>query len=374
MKSSVFFKMLLSAALTVCLSVSAVGCGNSHQSSDSADTSDDRSASSAIESADNGAAESKPIEVVVDTSSAPESNSEKPESSAGEAESKTDKPESNTDNTESIADDTESIADDTESKADEPESTVDDTESRTDDTENSTDESSDQNKANQKESNGNIVVMLDPGHDDDESCSRRDQPQLGVNEQDLNLKIGLACYERLSEYEGITPYLTRSDGSCPNADKMFSGEYNCIEKRAYLAEQKDADFFVSLHCNATTGELGAQANGISVFITNYPEYHDECEKLGNMIIDHVTGAVDLESLGLFSEYKEEKGYYKDGTVKDKLFLLSYNVDNDRPAIVVEHAFMDNINDNAILRDDEKLRLIGQADADAIAEYYGLELK
>ena len=216
--------------------------------------------------------------------------------------------------------------------------------------------------------------MLDPGHDDDESCSRRDQPQLGVNEQDLNLKIGLACYERLSEYEGITPYLTRSDGSCPNADKMFSGEYNCIEKRAYLAEQKDADFFVSLHCNATTGELGAQANGISVFITNYPEYHDECEKLGNMIIDHVTGAVDLESLGLFSEYKEEKGYYKDGTVKDKLFLLSYNVDNDRPAIVVEHAFMDNINDNAILRDDEKLRLIGQADADAIAEYYGLELK
>ena len=94
-----------------------------------------------------------------------------------------------------------------------------------------------------------------------------------------------------------------------------------------------------------------------------------------MIIDHVTSAVDLGSMGvILSEQNEDKGYYDDGTVKDKYYLLSYNIDYGRPSVIVEHAFMDNINDNAILKDDEKLKLIGQADADAIAEYYGLKLK
>ncbi len=350
MRFFTFYRILLSAILTICLGVSAVGCSRSQKSSEPLDAG---SVSITEQSNDDTGAESAPIEVIIDPSS-------KYESIADEAESKADKPESSAEEPEIKAEESQTSADGTESTSKEQESSK-------------IEESSKQSKKDEK-TDGNIVIMLDPGHDDD--CSPRNHPQLGLNEQDIDLKIGLACYERLSQYEGITPYLTRYDGSCPNADKMFDdgGNYDCIEKRAYLAEEKNADFFVSLHCNATTGELGAEANGISVFITNYPEFHDKCEKLGNMIIDHVTSAVDLDSFGLFSEYKEEKGYYKDGTVKDKLFLLSYNVDNDRPAIVVEHAFMDNTGDNAILKDDEKLKLIGQADADAIAEYYGLKLK
>ena len=336
MRTLTFSKMILSAFLTVCLTVTAVGCGGSSESSVSSDV---NSTVSVTQSTDDTSAES------ANQSNESASPTDESASQANESTSQTD-----------------------ESASQASEST-----SQTDQSVSKTDESTSQAKKDNEENN-NIVVMLDPGHDDDESP--RNQPQLGVNEQDLNLKIGLACYERLSEYKGVTPYLTRYDGHCPNADGQFSGDdYDCIHKRAYLAEEKNADIFVSLHCNATTGELGAEANGICVYITNYAEFNDECEKLGNIIVNHVTKAVDLAPKGVFlSDLEESKGYYKDGSIKDKYYLLSDNIDNDRPAVIIEHAFMDNTHDNAILKDDEQLKLIGQADADAIAEYYGLELK
>lgn len=71
-----------------------------------------------------------------------------------------------------------------------------------------------------------IVIVLDPGHDS-EYCTRN-HPDLGVNEQDLNLTIALACRDRLQQYQGVDVYMTREDGSCPDAEHQ--GEY-CIEKK-----------------------------------------------------------------------------------------------------------------------------------------------
>lgn len=363
MKKNTFLKIILSAFMTGCLVVFGAGCGNSSETSVPTGTSDENSTVSAEESIDNASSEA--VVVVTSENGSPENVSEissgESTDDAGMSEnpSEISTAESSDDvvSEESVSEtSTAEISDDTSAGQVEK-----------------SDESASKSEEDDEDKNGNIVVMLDPGHDDDESP--RNHEKLGVNEQDLNLKIGLACYERLSQYKGITPYLTRSDGHCPNADGQFSGIKDCIHKRAYLAEEKNADFFVSLHCDAINDEFGTEANGISVYITNYPEFSGECEKLGNIIIDHVTKAVDLGSRGVFlNELDEEKGYYKDGSIKDKLYLLSYNVDNDRPALVVEHGFMDNVHDNAILKNDEKLRLIGQADADAIAEYYGLELK
>lgn len=347
MRKSTFSKMILPMFLTGCISVTAVGCGQSTESDLSSNTSDAKSIVSSTQSIDDAGN----LESTENTYSELGSNND-------DLESKTDKSGDKSDKTESQTD--ESIISCTE------------TESQSDELASQTDESENQVIKKSEENSGDIVVVLDPGHDDKDD---RENPELGVNEQILNLKIGIACYKRLSEYEGITPYLTRYDEVCPNTDGMFTGESECIHRRAYIAEEKNADFFISLHCNASTGELGAEANGISVYVTNYPKYRDECERLGNMIIDHVTSAVDLGSMGvILSEQNEDKGYYDDGTVKDKYYLLSYNIDYGRPSVIVEHAFMDNINDNAILKDDEKLKLIGQADADAIAEYYGLKLK
>ena len=213
-----------------------------------------------------------------------------------------------------------------------------------------------------------IIIVLDPGHDS-EYCTRN-QSQLGVNEQDLNLTIGLACYERLSQYKGVKVYMTREDGSCPDAEN--GGEY-CIEARTGFATDLGADLFVSLHCNATTGSLGASANGAEVYVSNYSAYTEESKKLGEIILDKLE-AFDIKPNGVIVRTKEEKGHYDDGSVQDWYYLISYSVEGGHPGIIIEHAYMDNSHDNAILKDDEKLKAIGAADADAIAEYYGLELK
>ena len=51
----------------------------------------------------------------------------------------------------------------------------------------------------------NIVVVLDPGHDDTHAGARRN----GLEEEDLTLKIAQYCKAELSQYQGVTVYMTR---------------------------------------------------------------------------------------------------------------------------------------------------------------------
>lgn len=213
-----------------------------------------------------------------------------------------------------------------------------------------------------------IVIVLDPGHDS-EYCTRN-HPDLGVNEQDLNLTIALACRDRLQQYQGVEVYMTREDGSCPDAEHQ--GEY-CIEKRTGYATDLGADLFVSLHNNGTTGVYGAEANGTEVYVSNYSAYTEEGKKLGQMVLDNLA-QLDLNPRGVFVRTKEEKGHYDDGSVQDWYYLISYSVEGGHPGMIIEHAYMDNPHDNAILKDEAQLKAMGTADADAIASYYNLQIK
>ena len=220
-----------------------------------------------------------------------------------------------------------------------------------------------------------LKIVLDPGHDS--TAHTRNHPGLGVNEQDLNFKIARACYRKLKQYDCIDVYITRKNGDCPNSDKKYSDDKAhgdaCIYARTDFAEKKNADIFVSFHCNSSTGKLGAKANGAEVYVTKHSKLRVESELLGKLVLEHITSALDLKSRGLKTRVKPEKGTYDDGTPKDYYYLLSNNIDNNRPAIIIEHAYMDNAHDNKILRDDESLKKLGEADADAIIDCYGLNL-
>lgn len=212
-----------------------------------------------------------------------------------------------------------------------------------------------------------IRIVLDPGHDD--YCSRN-HPDLGVNEQDLNLKIALACKAELETYEGVEVFLTREDGSCPDNGQ---GSDDVTGRTAYAASV-DADLFVSLHNNATGLGYPSEANGAEVYITVYSKFTDESRKLGESILSELTSQVDLANRGVLTRVKAEKGYYDDGNVKDWYYLISTCIDQGFPGIIIEHAFMDNPHDNEILKDDSQLEAMGIADATGIARYYGLEKK
>ncbi len=213
-----------------------------------------------------------------------------------------------------------------------------------------------------------LIIVLDAGHDS-EYCARN-HPQLGVNEQDLNLAIAKACKKRLEKYAGVVVLMTRTDGNCPNADN--GGEY-CIEARTGYATDMGADLFVSLHNNGTTGNLGDSSGGTEVYVPNYKAYTDDMKALGQIVLDHLS-ELDLTPRGVFVRTNEEKGCYDDGSVQDFYYLLSYSVEGGHPAMIIEHAYMDSTHDNQLLRDEKMLKAMGRADADAIAEYYGLSLQ
>lgn len=212
-----------------------------------------------------------------------------------------------------------------------------------------------------------IRIVLDPGHDD--TCSRN-HPDLGVNEQDLNLKIALACRDELNTYKGVEVFMTREDGSCPDNG---IGSDDVTGRTAY-AESVDADLFVSIHNNATGLGYPSDANGTEVYISVHSAFTDESRKLGESILTELTSAVDLADRGVLTRIKPEKGYYEDGNVKDWYYLISTSVERGFPGIIIEHAFMDNPHDNELLKNDENLKAMGIADAAGIAKYYGLEKK
>ncbi len=210
-----------------------------------------------------------------------------------------------------------------------------------------------------------ICIVLDPGHDD--TCSRN-HPELGMNEQDLNLKIAMACRDELNTYEGVEVFMTREDGSCPDNG---IGSDDVTGRTAY-AQSVGADLFVSIHNNATGLGYPSEANGSELYISVHSAFTEESRKLGESILEELTTRVGLANRGVLTRVKPEKGYYEDGNVKDWYYLISTSVERGFPGIIIEHAFMDNPHDNELLKNDENLKAMGIADATGIAKYYDLE--
>ena len=78
------------------------------------------------------------------------------------------------------------------------------------------------------------VVALDPGHGGKDPGAMAN----GLREKDVNLKVGLLLRSILEQY-GVDARLTRGDD-----------RYLKLGERTQLANNWNADLFVSLHCNA----------------------------------------------------------------------------------------------------------------------------
>ncbi len=216
-----------------------------------------------------------------------------------------------------------------------------------------------------KTSNGNVVVMLDPGHDNTHAGAR------GINElkeEELNLKIAQYCRDELQQYRGVTVYMTRNDdGSCPYPGTS-SGD--CNEKRVEYAKSVGANVYVSIHLNSAS----ASANGAEVYYPNgnyNPSVGSQGQALASIIQDKLV-ALGLRDRGIKIKESGTGNTYPDGSLADYYGVIRNSKKQGIPAVIVEHAFLTNSGDvNNYLNSDEKLRNLGIADATAIAEYFGL---
>lgn len=174
-------------------------------------------------------------------------------------------------------------------------------------------------------------ICLDPGHGGQKHISDYKRGPTGVREADVNLQVALHLQNILQEVGAIV-IMTRVDDS-----------YVSLTTRSQIANESDADFFISLH-----------HNGIDNPETNYTStwYHGDADDsrqsldLARYVQQGVSDALQLPSspaTGLFS---------------DKLVTTSgFGVLRltKCPAVLCEASFLSNPEEEARLKKDDYLR-------------------
>ncbi|MCI8327584.1 MAG: hypothetical protein HFI37_07390 [Lachnospiraceae bacterium] len=213
--------------------------------------------------------------------------------------------------------------------------------------------------------NGNIVVMLDPGHD----ATHQGASGNGLKEEILNLKIAQFCKTELETYAGVTVDMTRDGEACPYSGTSSS---DCNFRRVEYAKKMKADIYVSIHNNSGP----SSANGAEVYYPN-TSYNTAVSNAGKdaaqKILDQLE-ALGLEARGIKIRNSENGTLYPDGNIADYYGVIKNCKKAGIPAIIVEHAFLTSSTDAAFLNSDAKLKKLGIADATGIAKHFGLKKK
>lgn len=205
-----------------------------------------------------------------------------------------------------------------------------------------------------------LVVAIDPGHGGEDSGAEGN----GVVESEANWAIASACVEELSTYQGVEVVLTQNKGQ------------NLSQKqRVQSALDQGADAVVSIHCNSA--DNAPSAKGAEVWVPNNSDYrndvHIEGYNLGKHILENLV-SLGLSNRGIKTRSTQNDTYPSPGGLCDYLGINYHARLNGIPGIIVEHAFVSNTEDAAMLKDAAWLKKMGVADATGIAEYYGLVKK
>lgn len=182
-----------------------------------------------------------------------------------------------------------------------------------------------------KETKGNLVVCLDPGHGGSDSGATYGN----LVEKTINLQTSLYTKERLEQY-GVEVHMTRS-----------SDTYVNLSDRPAYAKSRGCNLFVSQHMNSGGG------NGTEVYysITQYGR-----KDLAAKISSKVSSSLGISNRGAKTRTGDNGDYYS---------VIRNAASAGIPGLIVEGAFLDG---NANVAGNAKA--IGYATAEAILEYYG----
>lgn len=193
----------------------------------------------------------------------------------------------------------------------------------------------------------NLVIVIDPGHGGTDTGTQGGR----IQERFMNLMTAQALVERLNMYEGVTVYMTRFDN-----DTTMS-----LTDRAKFAQAVEADFVFSIHYNACYAH---DRFGIEVYTSRISPYNGYGYQFGNLLMKRFENEFGIFPRGV----KTRKGLRTEG---DYYTIISANVYREIPAVIIEHCFADGTVDAQFTRTGDQLRDYGRADADAIAEFFGL---
>ena len=208
------------------------------------------------------------------------------------------------------------------------------------------------------------VFVLDAGHGGWDSGAIGN----GLREKDLTLKIARYCRDELQKYAGVRVIMTRDSDASVTGVANTSNE---LIARAQIARDNKASLFMSFHINSGGG------TGAEIWIPRpakwYSSFNELGESLGQDVLNRLV-SVGLVSRGTKNDYYDLNGkqlYYPDGSNADSLAVIRNCRQYGIPAVLVEHGFIDNSYDAGLLANSLYLQKMGQADALAIANQFGL---
>ena len=206
------------------------------------------------------------------------------------------------------------------------------------------------------------VVVLDPGHGGTDSGAENQNGISSESESRLTLKIANYVKQELEKSAQFVVYMTRTDDS-----------YVGLSERVNYAASKNADILVSLHLNSADSKT---ANGAEILVPRTGRYNSKiAENAGQLAQDILK---KLVSLGLYNRglvYRDSASgtKYPDGSTADYYAIVRQGLQAGIPSIIVEHAFISSTVDAKFLDSEADLQKIGRADAEGIAQYFGVTL-
>ncbi len=172
------------------------------------------------------------------------------------------------------------------------------------------------------------LIIVDAGHGGKDPGARG---TAGNVEKDFNLKVSMLMVEMLSEYEEFQVMATRSDDT-----------FLTLQERVELANDMDADLFISIHANAyVPGTRGTE--------TYY--YNRQSEAFARVIHKYLVEATQFPNRG----------------VQTAPFYVIKNT--TMPAVLTETGFLTHPEENAKLMQPDFQEKVARALVNGIREYY-----
>ncbi|MRG27792.1 N-acetylmuramoyl-L-alanine amidase [Laceyella tengchongensis] len=196
-----------------------------------------------------------------------------------------------------------------------------------------------------------LLICIDPGHGGPDTGATG----FGLREADIVLQLAELVGEKFNRYEGVAVTFTRNK----NTSSSYPGPPEGLRKRIAYANNKNADLFLSLHCNAGGG------SGFESFIAKGAPARTQ--RIQRAINDQVL--LYLKGYGIGPHGNPAK--VDSQAARSRIAVLR---DTKMSAVLLENLFIDNAKENKMLRDRRFLDGLAGAIVKGIAVALGLKEK
>ena len=173
---------------------------------------------------------------------------------------------------------------------------------------------------------GSKKIVIDAGHGGTDCGAIREN----INEKDITLDVSKQVRDMLVK-KGYIVQMTRD-----------TDEYVSLQDRVSISENFNADIFISIHVNSSTGD---EANGIE---THY--YHQNSLFLAQTVHAALASEIYAKNRGLF---------------KSKFYVINHTT---VPAVLLEIGFISNDAERAELTTPKRKQATAQAISEGIIDY------